>query len=262
MGLIARLPDINKQPTAAFVMHEKFERLIPLHKHTKGQLTYIEGGIAYITIHFKTYVVPAHHYFWIPAGMPHLLRVSSSATVVRNIYFYTHDDGSDPFYSKLGIYPASQLVIDMINYTERWDGQHVKPRDTNIVFLSALKNILPQLSRKTLPIVLPITDDEKAQRILRYLEANIALPLTLEEVSTRFNMSARTLSRLFQSVLHISFLQYLKTLRMVKAIEMLLKTTRPVGEIAIRVGYDSIGSFSNAFYALTQSRPSDFRRVQ
>ncbi len=242
-------------------MHEKFERLIPLHKHTKGQLTYIEGGIAYITIHFKTYIVPAHHYFWIPKGMPHLLRVSNSATVVRNIYFYTRDDDSHEFYSKLGIYPASRLLIEMISYTERWDGGHVKPGDENFEFLIALKNILPELGHKTLPIILPITEDESMKRILRYMESKISLPLTLEEVSSQFNMSSRSLSRLFQSTLHISFLQYLKTLRMVKAIEMLLKTDIPVGEIGIRVGYDSIGSFSNAFFALTQSRPSDFRRV-
>lgn len=261
MGLIASLPDIDKQPKAAFVMHEKFERLIPLHKHTKGQLTYIEGGIAYITIHFKTYIVPAHHYFWIPRGMPHLLRVSNSATVVRNIYFYTHDDSRHEFYSTLGIYPASRLLVEMINYTERWDGGHVRPTDENFEFLIALKNILPELNHKTLPIVLPITEDESMQRILRYLETKISLSLTLDDVSRHFNMSTRSLSRLFQATLHISFLQYLKTLRMVKAIEMLLKTNIPIGEIAIKVGYDSIGSFSNAFYALTQSRPSDFRRV-
>ncbi|MBS1619950.1 MAG: helix-turn-helix domain-containing protein [Bacteroidetes bacterium] len=261
MGLIAALPDIDLQPKAAFVMHEKFERLIPLHQHTKGQLTYIEGGIAYITIHFKTYIVPAHHFFWIPRGMPHLLRVSNSATVVRNIYFYTHDDARDEFYSKLGIYPASRLLLEMIKYTERWDGRHVKSNNENFEFLIALKNILPEMGHKTLPIILPITEDESMKRILRYMESRISLPLTLEQVSSQFNMSTRSLSRFFQARLQISFLQYLKTLRMVKAIEMLLKTQKPISEIALLVGYDSIGSFSNAFFALTQSRPSDFRRV-
>ena len=58
----------------------------------------------------------------------------------------------------------------------------------------------------------------------------------------------------------MSFLQYVKTLRMVKAIEMILKTNKPIGEIASLVGYDTIGAFSNTFHTFTHARPSDFRK--
>lgn len=101
MGLIAALPDIDKHSKSVFVMHEKSEKLIPFHRHTKGQLSYVEGGIAYITTDNKTYVVPARHFFWIPQGMEHLLRIGHSATVLRSLYFYAHDDSTDPFYIKL-----------------------------------------------------------------------------------------------------------------------------------------------------------------
>jgi hypothetical protein len=158
MGLIASLREIDQQKDSVFVMHEKSEKLIPLHKHTKGQLSYVQGGIAYITINYRTYVVPARHYFWIPQGMQHILRIGYSATVFRSLYFYAHDDLAHPFYSKLGIYPASELLIQMINYTERWDGRHVSSKDENFEFLVALKNILPQLNNNSLPIILPTTD--------------------------------------------------------------------------------------------------------
>lgn len=260
MGLIASLPEIDKQPNSVFVMHEKSEKLIPLHSHTKGQLSYVEGGIAYITIDYKTYIVPAHHYFWIPKGMPHILRIGHSGTVLRSLYYYSLNDSEHPYYSELGIYPASELLIQMINYTERWDGKHINKKNEDFVFLVALKKILPQLSNNSLPIILPITDDERMQKIMKFLEKNIGEQLSLKNVSVRFNISERSMSRLFQSHLHISFLQYLKTLRMVKAIEMILKTSMPIGDIAFRVGYDTIGSFSNAFYAFTQSRPTDFRK--
>ncbi len=260
MGLIASLPEIDKQPNAVFVMHEKSEKLIPLHTHTKGQLSYVEGGIAYITIDFKTYVVPAHHYFWIPQGIPHVLRLGYSATVLRSLYFYAHDDKKDSFYSKLGIYPANELLIQMINYTERWDGRNVNKKDINFEFLEALKNILPTLNNQSLPIILPVTEDERMLKIIRYLEKNIAEAISLKTVSERFNISERSLSRLFQSSLHISFLQYLKTLRMIKAIEMILKTNQSLSEISFAVGYDTLGAFSNTFYDFTHSRPSDLRK--
>ncbi|MBV7529129.1 AraC family transcriptional regulator [Chitinophaga sp. sic0106] len=260
MGLIASLPEINKQRNAVFVMHEKSEKLIPLHTHNKGQLSYVEGGIAYITISNRTYVVPARHYFWVPQGMPHILRIGHSATVLRSLYFYAHDDDSNDFYSQLGIYPASELLIQMINYSERWDGRHVTSQDDNFEFLVAMKKLLPELNNKALPIILPTTDDDQMLRIIRYLEKNIGERLTLAEVSRHFNLSERSMSRLFQSSLQISFLQYLKTLRMVKAIEMILKTAKPVSDIAYEVGYTSISSFSDAFHEFTHSRPTDFRK--
>ncbi len=261
MGLIASLPEIDVDRNSVFVMHEKSEKLIPLHKHTKGQLSYVEGGIAYITVDYKTYVVPARHYFWIPQGLPHILRIGYSATVLRSLYFYSHDDHKNPFYSTLGIYPASELLIQMINHTEIWDGKSVGADSENFEFLVALKNLLPQLNNSALPMILPVTEDERMLKIIHYLEKNLSEPMSLSTVSTVFNISERTLSRLFQTKLHMSFLQYLKTLRIIKALEMLLKTNKSVSEIAYSVGYDTLGAFSNTFYAFTHSRPSDLRKT-
>lgn len=260
MGLIASLPKIDKVANSVFVMHEKSEKLIPLHTHTKGQLSYVEGGIAYITVNHRTYVVPARHYFWIPHGMEHILRIGYSATVLRSLYFYAHDDAENPFYSKLGIYPASELLIRMINHTERWDGKHVSNQDENFEFLIALKKLLPQLNNRALPIILPTTDNEQMQKIVRYLEKNIAMGHTLKSLSDRFHMSERSLSRLFQSTVQLSFLQFLKTIRMVKAIELILKTRKPIGDIAYEVGYVTISSFSDTFQEFTGARPTDFRK--
>lgn len=260
MSFVELLPEINKQPKSVFIMHERSEKTFSMHAHTKGQLTYTEGGIAYVEIESKTYVVPAQHFLWIPKGIQHKLRLANSVTVVHNLYFYAHDDEENPFFGRLDIYPAGKLLIEMIRYTEKWDGKHVGPNDENFEFLIALKKLLPEVGHKTLPIVLPTTDNIRMKKIIRYLEENISTGITLERLGEQFNMSERSVSRLFQSTMSISFLQYLKTLRIVRAIEMLVKTNDSVSEIAFNVGYDTIGSFSNAFHALTQSRPSDFRK--
>ncbi|MFT3827945.1 MAG: AraC family transcriptional regulator [Chitinophagaceae bacterium] len=261
MGLTALLPEIDRLKQSVFVMHEKSEKLIPAHTHTKGQLSYVEGGIAYITIEQQTFVIPARHYFWVPKGLQHILKIAHSATVLRSLYFYAHDDQENDFYSRLGIYPANELLIQMINYTERWDGKHVDHRDNNFEFLVALKKLLPQLNNKALPIILPISNDERIHKIIRYLEKNPGGPHSLESVSAHFNISERSLSRLFQATLQMPFLQYLKTLRMIRAIEMIVKTDKPIGDIAFVSGYSSIGAFSNAFFEFTNARPSDFRKI-
>ena len=255
------LKKIDQKPQSVYVVHEKLERLLPVHVHSKGQLTYVEGGIAYIYIDNKTYIIPARHYVWIPKGTSHYLKVRNSATVTRNLYFYCGDDHKDPFYTKLGIYPVNNLLFEMIVFTENWSG-YIGKNDDGYAFLSAIKNILPQLGIKSFPIALPTTGNERLRPIILYLSQNFSKRITLENLSVRFGMGERTLSRLFQSTMSISFLQYLKLLRVVKAMEMILQSDRSTSEIAYLTGYNSLAAFSKAFYQLTNIRPSDFGKTK
>jgi transcriptional regulator GlxA family with amidase domain len=45
---------------------------------------------------------------------------------------------------------------------------------------------------------------------------------------------------------------------MVRAVEMMLQTSLTLSEIAYETGYQSISAFSNTFYQLTKTRPSQF----
>lgn len=259
MSLIASLRDIDTVSESVFVMHERSEKFIPLHSHRKGQLSYVEGGLAYLQVNNRKYVIPARHYFWVPQGLDHVLKVGHSGTIFRSIFFYTHDDFKHPFYSQVGIYPINELLMQMMKYTEAWDG-HIQPGEERYLFLSALKSILPRISEKKLSIALPFTENERIMPILDYISDHIADHHSLEALSNHFGISESSLSRLFQVTLKTSFLQYLKLLRMVTAIELMLKSDLSMSEIAYSVGYESISSFSNTFWQLTNTRPSDFKR--
>lgn len=250
---------IEIKPNSIYVIHEKIERRLPLHSHSKGQLTYVEGGIAYILTADKTYFIPARHYVWVPKDLPHYLKVRTTATVTRNLYFYSDDDHVDPFYGKLGIYPVNTLLFEMISFTGNWEG-YIDPKDKNYPFMVALKTILPQLNPKSFPIALPTTTNAKLRPIVLYMSQNFAEQITIANIATRFGMGERTLSRLFQSTMSLSFLQYLKLLRVVRAIEMIMQGDSSTTEIAYLTGYNSLAAFSKAFYQLTNIRPSDFNK--
>ncbi len=251
------LRQIDEQSESVYVLHEKSERRFPVHQHNKGQITYVEGGIAYVHIGANTYVIPARHYIWIPAGTDHFIQAGHTATAIRSVYFYTYDDHLNDFYTQMGIYPVTNLLHEMMLYAGQWRG-FIKPGSTAFTFLQALKNILPNLGAQHLPIVLPTTQNERLRPVLKYLSVHFASPLTLHSVSEKFGLSERTLSRLFQSILSISFLQYLKQLRMVRAVEMMLQTRLTLSQIAYATGYNSLSAFSNTFYQTTLTRPSDF----
>lgn len=255
------LKELDQQPESVYVLHEKVERELPFHQHKKGQLTYTEGGIAYLYTKDKTYFIPARHYIWVPKGLVHFLRLRHPATVIRNLYFYAEDDNRDTFYSKLGIYPVNNLLLEMIAYSERWNGD-ICPDHSAYQFLAAIKNILPEINSQELSIMLPTTENKRMKSILEYINKHVSDVLTLENVSSNFALSERTLSRLFQSTISISFLQYLKQLRIVKAIEMLLQTDKSISEIAYESGYNSISAFSNTFYQLIHVRPTEFQKLK
>jgi AraC-like DNA-binding protein len=254
-----RFVDIDNHPDSIFVLHERTERRFPVHKHVKGQLTYVEGGIAYVHVEGKTYVIPARHYIWVPGGLPHFLQVRHSATAIRNLYFPVEDDAVD-FYGHMGIYPVNSLLHEMLLYTERFNGA-VLPSDEHFPFLTAIRSILPELSVSRLQTALPVSNNERLRPILRHLDQNFAAAITLHEVAGHFGMGERTVSRLFQAELSISFLQYLKQLRMVKAVEMILQTELTLSEIAYATGYSSISAFSNTFQQFTNLRPSQFAQT-
>jgi len=246
---------IDATPDAIFVLHEKLERRFPVHQHTKGQLTYVDGGLAYVHVQDKILVIPARHYIWIPPCLLHFLTVRSSATAIRTIYFTL--DTTETFYQQMGIYPVDRLLLEMLLFTERFEWE-VGKTNRYYPFLKALFNILPDISNNHLHTVLPVTRNERLVPILKYMEEHVSEVLSLSSISKAFSVSERTLSRIFQSELSISFLQYLKQLRMVKAVEMMLQTELTLSEIAYRTGYQSIAAFSNTFYQLTNVRPSQF----
>jgi AraC-like DNA-binding protein len=256
ISLVANLPQIESCTDSVFVMHKACEKYIPFHKHSKGQLTYVEGGLAYLRLKDKLFVIPARHYFWIPAGIEHSMTVGNPATKTRYLFFDTQKNAQVEFYNEVGIYPISEMLIQMIRYTDTWNG-NVHPDDERFIFLQSIKSILPQISKQILAGALPFTENERMLQIMAYLEENLSIHHTLESISVRFGIGERTLSRFFQSTLNISFLQYLKLLRVTKALELILGNEHSLSDVAYLCGYQSLSSFSNTFFQVTKTRPSD-----
>ncbi len=255
------LADADEIPQSAYIWHWKTEHHFPFHKHNKGQLTYVEGGAAFLYTREKTYFLPARHYMWVPAGVEHYFAHRYPANYVRTIYFYAEkEDKQDPFYSTTGIYPVTNLLLEMLLYTAKWEG-NVLPGSRPYAFIKAMKNILPDISTSPLPITLPTSDHPRMRPILKYIQENLSEPLSMEIVCHQFNTSERTLTRMFRSNMDISFFQYLKLARMAKAMGYLIETDKTISEIAWDTGYNSVSAFSNTFFKLTGKRPSDYQHL-
>ena len=232
------------------------ELLIPNHTHHKDQFLYTEGGIVYVKTKKKTYFLPARHFMWIPAGVEHSIHPNTEDVIMRNLYFPS-EEGDLPFYRNEGIYPVNDLLLNLLLFTNRWNGN--LPENTrNYTIAKALKVLLPELSGSSLELSLPLAKDKRLQKITEYINEHLHEHILFSDLAEKYGFSSRTLHRIFTKDLGMSFIQYFTICRMLRAIELLQKKDMPVSEVALSVGYNSLPSFSNTFYKLLGQRPSEY----
>ncbi|UTX49322.1 AraC family transcriptional regulator [Chryseobacterium sp. MA9] len=249
---------VDQYDNSILVMRQQTEQRLPAHQHKKGQLLLVLGGIAYLQTSERDYYIPSNHYIWIPQNFPHNLMYNAQDLHIINIYF--PEAYVEEFYNNLGIYPVSRLLSEMLFFSEKWQGNFF-PGDWEFEFLKTLWGLLPKENLQKFSIQLPTTDDERLNDITSDLRKRISEPLTLQDIASKFGLSVRSLTRLFQNKLHISFIQYIKMLRIIRAMELIKNTNLTVTELAYEVGYSNISAFSNTFFQLTNMRPTEFKAM-
>lgn len=251
------IQEVDVDPESIYCHHDLMgELLIPTHKHDKAQLLYAEGGIVYVTTETKTYFLPARHFMWIPSGVKHSIHPSSEDVMMRNLYFPKEID-DEVFYSKEGIYPVNDLLLQMMLFTNRWNGD-LKKESRNFRIALAIKAILPQICGINLPLALPFPKEQRLVKIVAYIDDNLSENIHFSSLAQKFGFSERSLYRLFQKDMGMSFIQFFTIKRMLRALELLIETKLTVNEIALAVGYNSPPTFSNTFYKILGQRPSDY----
>ena len=94
---------------------------------------------------------------------------------------------------------------------------------------------------------------------MSYIQAHFQDDLTREDVADAVFLSSAYFSRFFKQKTGLSFIDYLTTIRMQKAVE-LLGTRMKVGDIAKKVGYQSRNRFFINFRLYTGYNPTEYRR--
>lgn len=102
-------------------------------------------------------------------------------------------------------------------------------------------------------------DDIVIQKAIAYIQAHFQEDLTREDVADAVFLSSAYFSRFFKQKTGLSFIDYLTTVRMQKAVE-LLGTRMKVGEIARKVGYQSRNRFFINFRQYSGYNPTEYRR--
>ncbi len=104
--------------------------------------------------------------------------------------------------------------------------------------------------------------DRNAPSILfavNFIEQNIMEQLSLERIAASVNMSKYHFARVFKSLVGMSPMFFVTSVRLENAGEILKRSGLSILEVAYSVGFNSVSHFAGQFRKFTGKTPSDYR---
>lgn len=101
--------------------------------------------------------------------------------------------------------------------------------------------------------------NERVNKVLLYINTHLGEKLDLETLAGISNFSAYHFHRIMKAHINQSLGNYILRVRMDTAANLLCYTDTPVQDIAFKVGYENLSSFSRAFKKRFMISPNEFR---
>lgn len=127
--------------------------------------------------------------------------------------------------------------------------------ELNETFHSLLKNAVEVLNKNA-----AFTCTPEMKKILNYITENLQEEISLDTIAAFVNMNSSYFSRYFKSKTGGNFIDFLTSMRIEKAKELLAETDLSIEEISAMVGHVNKAYFTKVFKKVTGVNPGEFRR--
>lgn len=230
---------------------------LPTHAHEKFQTIYTLSGTLHIKIGSNTYFVPERHLAWIPSRTKH--KISSNSRQVALICFYIDlpvEGDQDPkalFY----IWGIRPLIGENLKFiASHAPCIRCSTHPDLYRYASSFFNLMPQINPKETFLLRPliIPNDPRLAPVLNYINRHLSDRLDMELLASRFHLSTRNLSRLFNTS-KIRFSSLVNHWRILRAIELMSDRDKTIQEIAYEVGFNTPNNFNRVFKQITGTSP-------
>jgi len=245
----------KKTYLTAIEQNKKYSR--DWHANKDSRLIYIDSGALYLESKSITTLVAAKHAIWIPLNQQ--VKLESKTTEIK-LYILSFDNEQmlDEPIKNVEIFPMQSLGQKLILKLVEWEQLSSEMSELETASLLVIRLLIPQWVQAKIPLLLPASNHPKLSPALSYVRENIQAHVALDDVAKFCSMSKRTLTRLFQQELGISFSTYIRLARITLALEMFNESGASVSRVAFEVGYESITAFSNTFRLFVGVRPQEY----
>lgn len=240
----------SSSPVAGVAFDYREEEHIAAHSHSKAQLIYaVQGTMTVSTVDGSWVLLPARA-VWVPAFCVHSIRVHT-AIQMRTLYFNPELPGLPKDCAVIGVSPFfRELILEMLKEPRGYrDGDRAD-------HLAALVR-MELSSVDVLPLHLPWPKDKVLRRICSAMRKNPTLRNGGELLAASIGVSKRTLERMFQKELGMTFLTWRTHLLLLEA-QVRLARGHSSQRIAKALGYESQSAFIAMFKRYLQVPPMDY----
>jgi AraC-like DNA-binding protein len=227
--------------------------VVPLHFHDRDQLVYASRGVMTVRTQNGTWVVPPQRAVWIPAEIPHTITMSG-LVAMRTLYLKARL--AKPLPRDCCVISVSTLLKELILHacTVRTLKKSVKWQ------MHLVAVILHQLEAvQTIPLQLPRLSDPRLVRIAETLMHDPCDSRTLSQLCKGTGAGKRTVERLFQQEIGMTFGKWRQQLRLLQAMRLLAEGAK-VTHAALESGYSTPSAFTSMFRKALGITPSSYFR--
>ncbi|HEY0328317.1 MAG TPA: helix-turn-helix transcriptional regulator [Rhodopseudomonas sp.] len=211
-----------------------------VHHHRKAQLVMTLCGVVTCEVDHSVWIVPPHCAVWIPGGLPHSLKASGD---VRICCLFVEPGAASGLPDACCTITVSRLLQELLLHAASFSGLYDESGPDGRV----AQVLLDQLS--TAPVEqlnFPMPGDLKLRRIANAMIADPSDRATIAEWGRRVGAAERTLSRIFQREVGMSFGRWRQQLHILLALQRLAEGA-PVQTVALDLGYESASPFITMF---------------
>jgi AraC-like DNA-binding protein len=228
--------------------------VIPLHFHHRDQLVYASRGVMTVgTRRDDTWVVPPHRAVWIPAEIPHTITMSG-LVAMRTLYLKARLTKGLP--RDCCVINVSTLLKELILHActvhalkkaVKWQAHLVA------VILHQLE------AAPTIPLQLPHLSDPRLVRIAEMLKRDPGDCQTLAELCRVTGAGKRSVERLFQREIGMTFGKWRQQVRLMQGMRLLAEGAK-VTHAALESGYSTPSAFISMFRKALGTTPTSYFR--
>lgn len=155
------------------------------------------------------------------------------------------------------LFPYFCQLLELMQRCAGGKGFH--PEESINHLLCSFLLLIMELTNQS--VVLPPEEHNLMDAVRSHLDAHYDENISLDELARKFHISTYHLAHAFKASSGYAPLQYITRRRIGEAQTLLIDTSLPITEIAIRTGYNSSSYFNKAFHKITNMSPRDYRKA-
>ena len=226
------------------------------HFHDVHEIEYACRGVVEVKTQAGHYLLPPHQSAWIPAGLQHQTTLHADG---RTLAVLLEPRLVPAAGDRVRIIAVSALLREMMLYSVRWPISRTESGVEADSFFQALGYVVADALEDERPLNLPVSADPVVIAATDYTRAHLDR-VAVSDVTRAAGVSERTLRRIFNTHLGMSWRSYLLRARVLRSMALLSQPDRSVLEVSIAVGFDDVGAFARSFARHCGETPSAYKR--